>query len=1060
MAPKRALYGDLNAAHAGIMRRAEDAFSNSNLELPLPPTPAAISTDSSAYTSPSFDPESNFAPPPLAVSKAQNDSRFSLKQLTRTLTKRLGKTPEKLQQGRELQDLSNSNMSVASISMEGTFPRPLQETYVTTPQSAYFPLGPTSPVTPISPVSPQDESFTRDADDEVEFPRRHSIQRYESEPLASLIPDDDYSTQVGRLDDQRTSWSDGNLVSRPYYDDLASIYPRSSVYTSEDRRKSNYQDSLVGATQSNPFFRYSGVDSGSLADEYNRDSLYGYNQRKGCKSKPLSQDMFRRIAMKEKTDTISKIIDQYDPDVTTSNTTSMQSSDPTNHHMQPSAEPYAYDEESSSDLQQQSRAASGLNQFHFCIRGEGDSVEQSRAGESFHAEQSALIRKPTIIRDTGQPPRVPAPLAPPFQYGQVPYGMLHPESSGMLSNRSDYSYGDTRNLLEIPQSGSGLSISQQLLPTSSSYSQPAADSLQPSSSYSQRAASPSPVTPQEALNQADEIFQNAANEQKHEAKDIPAMWTRRGSGSLLLAKQNSSHTLENRLSSGSAVQGQRLSGGANEADWESVAGNSNDVRDSYGSAGEFGSVADYSSSESTRNSLGLNSDGSLPSWNGQNHSQGLSIYSHPSPIREHRHPFSSSPPQLRPQRRMNGAPESSSPLPSSPPGSATVNVFRFSAHPEDVLGRGAVEQPYAHTPWADRYAFSDKETEELLASGPNDKIMVDTGRKSAYEPSYNANHGGTRGVMPTISSPLSIFDGPSALECKNSFEELCVIGPKGNLTGTPRGTGMHETGSSIADTSSPYRTLSPKPARLYPGFYASPFLATSSITKIYQSPPPIEPECERRPSQVTLFPQSTELGAVEETSPNPGAKRRESVRSSTTFQKSQNPNRLSRPAVPGQTKLRQMVLAPGSARKTLSSAGTNFSQFIQGSDRPSTSDTNTPLRPRARLSIDSVPTVRSLVAHQHSPHLLFAEKTVPPENEERCRKLSWAILAVFCIVPPMMFIYPIYCDQAIASITKGELIFCTVKSKRVAFIGGIIVNIAILIAIVVPIVITNALAAA
>jgi hypothetical protein len=60
----------------------------------------------------------------------------------------------------------------------------------------------------------------------------------------------------------------------------------------------------------------------------------------------------------------------------------------------------------------------------------------------------------------------------------------------------------------------------------------------------------------------------------------------------------------------------------------------------------------------------------------------------------------------------------------------------------------------------------------------------------------------------------------------------------------------------------------------------------------------------------------------------------------------------------------------------------------------------------------------------------------------------------------MMFIYPIYCDQAIAAITKGELIFCTVKSKRVAFIGGIIVNIAILIAIVVPIVITNALAAA
>ncbi|KAI8932440.1 hypothetical protein NX059_010626 [Plenodomus lindquistii] len=47
MALKRPLYGDLHAARAGIFQR--DA---ANLDLPSPPTPTAISPNSSAYTSP------------------------------------------------------------------------------------------------------------------------------------------------------------------------------------------------------------------------------------------------------------------------------------------------------------------------------------------------------------------------------------------------------------------------------------------------------------------------------------------------------------------------------------------------------------------------------------------------------------------------------------------------------------------------------------------------------------------------------------------------------------------------------------------------------------------------------------------------------------------------------------------------------------------------------------------------------------------------------------------------------------------------------------------------
>jgi hypothetical protein len=488
-------------------------------------------------------------------------------------------------------------------------------------------------------------------------------------------------------------------------------------------------------------------------------------------------------------------------------------------------------------------------------------------------------------------------------------------------------------------------------------------------------------------------------------------------------------------------------------------GNSQGVRDS------FESIADYSSSEGSRDSLDLSSYGSLPSWTGHNHSQGPSIYSHPSPIRAHYHPFSSSPPQLRPEGRGKTAPEpSSSHVTSSHPASRTIPVLRVSTHPDHLLGRGAVEQPYPFAPWTDQYAFSDKETEELLASGPNDDIMIDHRYESGHGSSYNAMHLGNGG-MPNSSSSMSLFDSPGGMQRENTFEKLCIVGPKGNLTGTPRGTGMHETGSSIADVSSPAPTPNSGVARRdfhstdYPGFYASPFLATSSVTRIQQSQSPPELDDERTPSQMTIYPKSTELEAVIETSPTAGAKHRASKRSSTTFQTAQR--RISRTAVPGQTKLRQMILAPESARKTLSSADTNFSHFKTVSGRPSTSDTNTPLNPlQPQLSVGTFPIVRSTIAHQYSPHLLCPERSTNPEDEERRRKLSWAILAAFCLLPPCIILFRVWGDQLMVSLTKGHLGHCTSKSKRVALIGGIAVNVGIVTAIVIPIIVAHALGAA
>jgi hypothetical protein len=1051
MAPKRALYGDLSAAHAGIMRRGGDSFSSSNLDLPLPPTPAALSPNSSTYTSPIYSPDSNFAPSPLAIKKPGNESRFSLKQLTRTLTKRLGKTPEK-QHVRELQELRDTSVHLASISMDGEFPRPLEETYVPTPQSAYFPVSPASPITPTSPTFPQEQAevYGQTKYDEVEVSRRYPLQRHDTEPLASLMPDD-YSIQMGRTDDPRTSVSEGQLLSGPYYDDLDSIYPSSSIYTADDRRKSNYQQSLTGAHHSNHFLRYSGMDMSSFTNEYNQENMYGYTNR-NHRQENLSSDTNGRSVAQERTDTISKIIDQYDPNTAASNTTSMHSHEPNSRSLRFRQESDTVGPQPPMDRRQEAMVVSDLDYFETNLNRDVNDVKQAHQGNNFSTSQSMLTRQPTTGRDLRLPPSVPAPLAPPFRYGEAPFSLPYSGTSAMFSNRSSYSYGDTQNLLHIPQTdGRGPPTSGQSLQPSSSYSQPDYKPLELSSSYSQVSGSQSPQTPQEALDQADRIFQSAVSEKEPLEKGIPAMWIKRSSGSLLLSKKISNYSRENWQSSEPAAVSDGAGDEVNEADWESVGGNSCGVRDS------LGSIADYSSSEGSRNSLGLNSDGSRPSWIGQNHSQGPSIYSHPSPIRPHHHPFSSSPPQLRSQARLNSAPESSSPpLASSPPESRTVPVFRFSTHPKDDFDQSAVGKPYAVAPWADQYAFSDKETQELLASGPNDKIMFDSERDSIDKPreAYAAIY--------ISSPPMSGYDSPHGLERENTFEKLCVIGPKGNLTGTPRGTGMHETGSSVADTSSPGHTLTSSVipegfhSNDYSGFYASPFPITSSVTQIQQVQPPTEPELERTPSQVTLFPRPGELESAEEVSPSVGAGQNTSSRRSTTFQRAQR--RVSRTAVPGQTKLRQMILAPEATRKTLSSADTNFSRLMSKSERPSTGDTNAPLHPK--LSVETSPTIRTLVAHQHSPHLLCPERAAVPEDEERRRKLSWVILAVFCLLPPCIILYRIWGDTIIVSLTKGHLGHCTSKSKRVALIAGIAINIGIAVAIIVPIVIAHALGAA
>ncbi len=392
---------------------------------------------------------------------------------------------------------------------------------------------------------------------------------------------------------------------------------------------------------------------------------------------------------------------------------------------------------------------------------------------------------------------------------------------------------------------------------------------------------------------------------------------------------------------------------------------------------------------------------------------------------------------------------------SSPPVSKTAPLFH---RPENAIGKGAVDEPYDWTPRTNPYAFGQKETMELLASGPNDDVIFENEIDHSTRP---RSTGRAQQEQPEFQEaiPLQILAPKTQeVERENTFEKISVVGPKGNLTGTPNGTGMQETGSSIANISSPIQRLNSSVDRSsfrsnYDGFYASPFPATGSITRI-RGPPaiPQQPPARSRPrSHPTIFLRGKGGGEeieVTEELPCPTPRLPPQLPPKNPS-RSKRGHRSSRAAVPGQTKLRQMLLA--SDVQSTASQDTTFSRFIDITGRPS-SDTTTPLRPTHNQSIGTLPLPgRSALVHQHSPHLLDVERAPNPEEEARRTRLSWAILFFFFFIPPFIILHRFLGDRSITLVTKGRLRYCTARSKRFALIAGITINIGAFTAVMIPV---------
>ncbi len=599
MAPKRALYGNLGAARAGIMKRPEDP------DLPSPPTPAAISPNSSSYTSPMYSPEPAHMPSPLAIKKPVNPTRFSLRQLTRSLTKTLGSNTF---EEHELEDIRNSSVSLGSNDTDDQYAQAVPHSYITAPQPSYFPANAMSPVTPTSPTIPEDLGAPTAEKPQVQSKSEGWTDNQNVEPLTSMVPDDS-SLQMGRMGISISTTAEKDMPSNPYYDDIDSWCASSSIYTRDDRRLSNQRQSHASQHQSNPFIRHSNNNGDRYADDrenyYDNSPFYGDDQATftAATQQPYHPDDQEELGR----DTISKFIENYRP-----HNDSASSSGPL---------PDSFESYDMNEAPMAANEASEMSQFDFGLEEEQqhDSDEMDNPFEDVH-EHATTMR----TRSIGLPPHEMAPPAPAFEYDDIPFLNRRYDFSEVFSNMSSCSYGETRNLLQISQYNPPAPHIPELgLQPSSSYSQPEGPAFGLSSSNPQLVDS-SPRPPQEALDQAEQIFEDAAANAQQQDDEIPAIWGRRSSVSMLHDKKRTSN-LEGNKSDPDSYPTADAAGEEDKADWETLAGHSQDGRNS------IESMADYSS-EGSSDDLGFQPQRSYPSPSNQNLSPNPPNFVFPNPV--------------------------------------------------------------------------------------------------------------------------------------------------------------------------------------------------------------------------------------------------------------------------------------------------------------------------------------------------------------------------------------------------------------------------------------------
>lgn len=343
----------------------------------------------------------------------------------------------------------------------------------------------------------------------------------------------------------------------------------------------------------------------------------------------------------------------------------------------------------------------------------------------------------------------------------------------------------------------------------------------------------------------------------------------------------------------------------------------------------------------------------------------------------------------------------------------------------------------------------------LLSSEPNDEILYDANEPMPFQcvvettpRSAGLPSSSDRGFrqLNSSSSPFSERDD-------NSFAKLTYLGPKGNLTGTPRGTGMREVGSSLADSSTPGMNFSSTPCK--------PFV--SSPLAQYRSSPI---------SQYDAVDFAARDLAIVSGHATHGSKSsiysKDSQEVPTSFldlhlghkQSLQNEGLLhvarkqshefrrgssGRASVPSQTKLREMRLIRQPYTSSMNASdGTRPSRAAR--TEFGSLDLYSPLRPK-------IPGISHRNVYSGEEHLRpfgRPQSSICSDMRSEKQRLSWVIFLVLFWFPPFLVLYGFgKTDFLMVWFSKGEILHCGRFQKRVALWTGITMSVVLPVAVIV-----------
>ncbi|KAF2139981.1 uncharacterized protein K452DRAFT_299950 [Aplosporella prunicola CBS 121167] len=288
----------------------------------------------------------------------------------------------------------------------------------------------------------------------------------------------------------------------------------------------------------------------------------------------------------------------------------------------------------------------------------------------------------------------------------------------------------------------------------------------------------------------------------------------------------------------------------------------------------------------------------------------------------------------------------------------------------------------------------------------------------------------------------------------NSFEKLTVLGPKGNLTGTPMGTSMREVGSSLAPSSTPQPTWSSQPDQPSSSTPAPIHIRSpqSHFSPSHQSPLAryssgvsdhidANPEASRGDRHSKYKETLLKLREEAKTQVRSGSMSVSSPPMPVSHGK-QRAASMSRPAVSGQNKLRGLRIQPPGA-KSIRSNHTHASSLFPApynhyESRPTSNSTAVPLNPRYIRFGGHTPVLQRLPRPRSSACTMTADL----KNRE-----SWVIFFMCCAwFPPLAVAYGAgMFDPVMIRRTNGLITQCGKGHKGFALTYGIIGTVAAIV---------------